>query len=182
MAPEVINPKTINRSQTAIPVSLTADSAKLLDTTGKLVDDDENALALAILFLNEPCPAHFGCSWSGRSGRLRRSSPATAINIAPVVPAPLPRRWSLLLRASPARWRRGHIDRQRHQFLQLPATGNPLPPDLAGEITFICITSCHMQNPREPAKLVGEMVRAEMERRAGRGSFTIKIDGVMARR
>ncbi len=71
MAPEVITPKTINRSQTAIPVRC-ADSAKLLITQVSWLRRRKNALAPAILSL-KTCPEHLLFVGSGRSGRLRRS-------------------------------------------------------------------------------------------------------------
>ncbi len=60
MAPEVITPKTINRSQTAIPVRC-ADSAKLLITQVSWLRRRKNALAPAILSL-KTCPSTC-CSW-----------------------------------------------------------------------------------------------------------------------
>ncbi|KEL86880.1 putative phage tail tape measure domain protein, partial [Escherichia coli 6-175-07_S3_C1] len=48
----------------------------------------------------------------------------------------------------------------------------PVASGFGGEI-HVHLHNIVTQNPRELAKLVGEMVRAEMERRAraGRGSF-----------
>lgn len=114
-APEVINPKTTNRSQTAIPGRY-ADSAKLLITQVSWLMRRKNALAPAILSLRT-CPAHLLFVGSGRSGRLRRS-----VSLPPQLISPpwsrlrCLRRWSLLLRPAPARWRRPY-DRQWHQFL-----------------------------------------------------------------
>ncbi|STK92988.1 tail protein (modular protein) [Escherichia coli] len=71
MAPEVITPKTINRSQTAIPVRC-ADSAKLLITQVSWLRRRKNALAPAILSLKN-LPRALAVRGSGRSGRLRRS-------------------------------------------------------------------------------------------------------------
>ncbi len=115
MAPEVITPKTINRSQTAIPVRC-ADSAKLLITQVSWLRRRKNALAPAILSL-KTCPEHLLFVGSGRSGRLRRS-----VSLPPqLISHPWSRlrclrRWSLLLRPAPARWRRLY-DLQWHQFL-----------------------------------------------------------------
>ncbi len=115
MAPEVINPKTTNRSQTAIPGRY-ADSAKLLITQVSWLMRRKNALAPAILSLRT-CPAHLLFVGSGRSGRLRRS-----VSLPPQLISPpwsrlrCLRRWSLLLRPAPARWRRPY-DLQWHQFL-----------------------------------------------------------------
>lgn len=90
--------------------------SKIADNTGKLVDETKNALAPAILSLRT-CPAHLLFVGSGRSGRLRRS-----VSLPPqLISHPWSRlrclrRWSLLLRPAPARWRRPY-DLQWHQFL-----------------------------------------------------------------
>ncbi len=115
MAPGVINPKTTNHSQTAIPGRY-ADSAKLLITQVSWLMRRKNALAPAILSLRT-CPAHLLFVGSGRSERLHRS-----VSLPPQLISHLwsrlrcLRRWSLLLRPAPARWRRPY-DRQWHQFL-----------------------------------------------------------------
>lgn len=90
--------------------------SKIADNTGKLVDETKNALAPAILSLRT-CPAHLLFVGSGRSERLHRS-----VSLPPQLISHLwsrlrcLRRWSLLLRPAPARWRRPY-DRQWHQFL-----------------------------------------------------------------
>lgn len=110
-----INPKTTNHSQTAIPGRY-ADSAKLLITQVSWLMRRKNALAPAILSLRT-CPAHLLFVGSGRSERLHRS-----VSLPPQLISHLwsrlrcLRRWSLLLRPAPARWRRPY-DRQWHQFL-----------------------------------------------------------------
>ncbi|STI99147.1 tail protein (modular protein) [Escherichia coli] len=111
----VINPKTTNHSQTAIPGRY-ADSAKLLITQVSWLMRQKNVLAPAILSLRT-CPAHLLFVGSGRSERLHRS-----VSLPPqLISHPWSRlrclrRWSLLLRPAPARWRRPY-DRQWHQFL-----------------------------------------------------------------
>lgn len=93
-----------------------ADSAKLLITQVSWLMRRKNALAPAILSLRT-CPAHLLFVGSGRSGRLRRS-----VSLPPQLISPpwsrhrCLRRWSLLLRPAPARWRRPY-DLQWHQFL-----------------------------------------------------------------
>lgn len=114
MAPEVITPKTINRSQTAIP-GRCADSAKLLITQVSWLMRRKNALAPAILSLRT-CPAHLLFVGSGRNGRLRRSVSPPQLISHPRSRLRCLRRWSLLLRPAPARWRRPY-DLQWHQFL-----------------------------------------------------------------
>ncbi|CDZ85930.1 phage tail tape measure protein [Citrobacter koseri] len=113
MAPEVINPKTTNRSQTAIPAHY-ADSAKLLITQVSWLMRQKNVLAPAILSLRT-CPAHLLFVGSGRSGRLRRSV-SLPPQLHPWSRLRCLRRWSLLLRPAPARWRRPYA-LQWHQFL-----------------------------------------------------------------
>ncbi len=138
---KAINPETTNRSQTTIPVRY-ADSAKLLITQVSWLMRRKNSLAPAILSLRT-CPAHLLFVGSGRSGRLRRSvSLPPQLLSHPWFRLRCLRRWSLLLRPAPARWRRLY-DRQWHQFLQLPVTGSLLPPDLAVKFMFICITLLH---------------------------------------
>ncbi|EHX39513.1 putative phage tail tape measure domain protein [Escherichia coli DEC12E] len=113
--------------------------SKIADNTGRLVDETKNALAPAILSLRT-CPAHLLFVGSGRSGRLRRSVSLLPQSTShPWSRLLCLRRWSLLLRPAPARWRRPY-DRQWHQFLQLPVTGSLLSPDLAVKFMFICIT------------------------------------------
>ncbi|NPL40891.1 hypothetical protein HC490_24355, partial [Escherichia coli] len=63
----------------------------------------------------------------------------------------------------------------RSPVASVPATSRNREPAVSGfcgEI-HVHLHNVVTQNPRELAKLVGEMVRAEMERRAraGRGSF-----------
>lgn len=148
--------------------------SKIADNTGKLVDETKNALAPAILSLRT-CPAHLLFVGSGRSGRLRRSV-SPAINITPAVPAPLPPALVPVVAASS----RPVAEAIRSPVASVPVTSRnrePVASGFGGEI-HVHLHNVVTQNPRELAKLVGEMVRAEMERRAraGRGSFTIKIE------
>ncbi|EFB3287265.1 phage tail tape measure protein [Escherichia coli] len=90
--------------------------SKIADNTGKLVDETKKRIGPGdIVFKN--LPAHLLFVGSGRSGRLRRS-----VSLPPqLISHPWSRlhclrRWSLLLRPAPARWRRPY-DRQWHQFL-----------------------------------------------------------------
>ncbi|MCV1091413.1 phage tail tape measure protein, partial [Escherichia coli] len=99
------------------------------------------------------------------------SKPAPAINITPVVPAPLPPALVPVVAASS----RPVAEAIRSPVASVPVTSRnrePVASGFGGEI-HVHLHNVVTQNPRELAKLVGEMVRAEMERRAraGRGSF-----------
>ncbi|HCT3800831.1 TPA: phage tail tape measure protein, partial [Escherichia coli] len=99
------------------------------------------------------------------------SKPAPAINTTPVVPAPLPPALVPVVAASS----RPVAEAIRSPVASVPVTSRnrePVASGFGGEI-HVHLHNVVTQNPRELAKLVGEMVRAEMERRAraGRGSF-----------
>lgn len=143
--------------------------SKIADNTGKLVDETKKRIGPGdIVFKNLPRALAVRGEWQERK-IAQASKPAPAINITPVVPAPLPPALVPVVAASSARWRRPY-DRQWHQFLQF-RNREPAVSGFGGEI-HVHLHNVVTQNPRELAKLVGEMVRAEVERRrAGRGSF-----------
>ncbi len=89
MAPEVINPKTTNRSQNSNTGTLRRLS-KIADNTGKLVDETKKRIGPGdIVFKNLPRALAVRGEWQERK-ITQVSKPAPAINITPVVPAPLP--------------------------------------------------------------------------------------------
>lgn len=113
--------------------------SKIADNTGKLVDETKKRIGPGdIVFKNLPRALAVRGEWQERK-IAQVSKPAPAINITPVVPAPLPPALVPVVAVSSARWRRPY-DRQWHQFLQLPVIGSRLPPDLAVKFMFICIT------------------------------------------
>ncbi len=173
MAPEMINPKTTNLSQTAIPASLRRLS-KIADNTGKLVDETKRIGPGDIVFKNLPRALAVRGEWQERK-IAQVSKPAPQLISHPWSRLRCLRRWSLLLRPAPARWWRPY-DRQWHQFLQLPVTGSLLPPDLAVKFMFICITLLR----RIPANWRNWSAKWSGQKWNGapvpRGSFTIKIE------
>lgn len=114
MAPEVINPKTTNRSQTAIPGRY-ADSAKLLITQVSWLMRRKRIGPGDIVFKNLPRALAVRGEWQERK-IAQVSKPAPQLISHPWSRLRCLRRWSLLLRPAPARWRRPY-DLQWHQFL-----------------------------------------------------------------
>lgn len=145
--------------------------SKIADNTGKLVDETKKRIGPGdIVFKNLPRALAVRGEWQERK-IAQVSKPAPAINITPVVPAPLPPALVPVVAASS----RPVVEAIRSPVASVPATSRNREPAVSrfgGEI-HVHLHNVVTQNPRELAKLVGEMVRAEMERRAraGRGSF-----------
>ncbi|MCK3129717.1 phage tail tape measure protein [Escherichia coli] len=145
--------------------------SKIADNTGKLVDETKKRIGPGdIVFKNLPRALAVRGEW--QEWKIAQvSKPAPAINITPVVPAPLPPALVPVVAASS----RPVAEAIRSPVASVPATfrnREPVASGFGGEI-HVHLHNVVTQNPRELAKLVGEMVRAEMERRAraGRGSF-----------
>lgn len=145
--------------------------SKIADNTGKLVDETKKRIGPGdIVFKNLPRALAVRGEWQERK-IAQVSKPVPAINITPVVPAPLPPALVPVVAAS---------SRPVAEAIRSPVASAPTPSrnrepvasGFGGEI-HVHLHNVVTQNPRELAKLVGEMVRAEMERRAraGRGSF-----------
>ncbi|EFM9669347.1 phage tail tape measure protein [Escherichia coli] len=145
--------------------------SKIADNTGRLVDVTKKRIGpVDIVFKNLPRALAVRGEWQERK-IAQVSKPAPAINITPVVPAPLPPALVPVVAASS----RPVAEAIRSPVASVPATSRnrePVASGFGGEI-HVHLHNVVTQNPRELAKLVGEMVRAEMERRAraGRGSF-----------
>ncbi|EEZ9093855.1 TPA: phage tail tape measure protein [Escherichia coli] len=145
--------------------------SKIADNTGKLVDETKKRIGPGdIVFKNLPRALAVRGEWQERK-IAQASKPASAINITPVVLAPLPPVLVPVVAASS----RPVAEAIRSPVASVPATSRnrePVVSGFGGEI-HVHLHNVVTQNPRELAKLVGEMVRAEMERRAraGRGSF-----------
>ncbi|MCH5370041.1 phage tail tape measure protein [Escherichia fergusonii] len=145
--------------------------SKIADNTGKLVDETKKRIGPGdIVFKNLPRALAVRGEWRERK-IAQVSKPAPAINITPVVPAPLPPALVPVVAASS----RPVAEAIRSPVASVPATSRnrePVASGFGGEI-HVHLHNVVTQNPRELAKLVGEMVRAEIERRAraGRGSF-----------
>ncbi|EIL24636.1 tail protein (modular protein), partial [Escherichia coli O111:H11 str. CVM9545] len=145
--------------------------SKIADNTGKLVDETKKRIGPGdIVFKNLPRALAVRGEWQERK-IAQVSKPAPAINITPVVPAPLPPALVPVVATSS----RPVAEAIRSPVASVPATSRnrePVASGFGGEI-HVHLHNVVTQNPRELAKLVGEMVRAEMERRAraGRGSF-----------
>ncbi|WP_338297387.1 phage tail tape measure protein [Escherichia coli] len=145
--------------------------SKIADNTDKLVDETKKRIGPGdIVFKNLPRALAVRGEWQERK-IAQVSKPAPAINIIPVVPAPLPPALVPVVAASS----RPVAEAIRSPVASVPATSRnrePVASGFGGEI-HVHLHNVVTQNPRELAKLVGEMVRAEMERRAraGRGSF-----------
>lgn len=145
--------------------------SKIADNTGKLVDETKKRIGPGdIVFKNLPHALAVRGEWQERK-IAQVSKPDPAINITPVVPAPLPPALVPVVAASS----RPVAEAIRSPVASVPATSRnrePVASGFGGEI-HVHLHNVVTQNPRELAKLVGEMVRAEMERRAraGRGSF-----------
>ncbi|MBB7067603.1 phage tail tape measure protein [Escherichia coli] len=145
--------------------------SKIADNTGKLVDEAKKRIGPGdIVFKNLPRALAVRGEW--QEWKIAQvSKPAPAINITPVVPAPLPPALVPVVAASS----RPVAEAIRSPVASVPVTSRnrePVASGFGGEI-HVHLHNVVTQNPRELAKLVGEMVRAEMERRAraGRGSF-----------
>lgn len=145
--------------------------SKIADNTGKLVEETKKRIGPGdIIFKNLPRALAVRGEWQERK-IAQVSKPAPAINITPVVPAPLPPALVPVVAASS----RPVAEAIRSPVASVPVTSRnrePVASGFGGEI-HVHLHNVVTQNPRELAKLVGEMVRAEMERRAraGRGSF-----------
>ncbi|EEV4633501.1 phage tail tape measure protein [Escherichia coli] len=145
--------------------------SKIADNTGKLVDETKKRIGPGdIVFKNLPRALAVRGEWQERK-IAQVSKPAPAINITPVVPVPLPPALVPVVAASS----RPVAEAIRSPVASVPVTSRnrePVASGFGGEI-HVHLHNVVTQNPRELAKLVGEMVRAEMERRAraGRGSF-----------
>ncbi|EFN1761030.1 phage tail tape measure protein [Escherichia coli] len=145
--------------------------SKIADNTGQLVDETKKRIGPGdIVFKNLPRALAVRGEWQERK-IAQVSKPAPAINITPVVPAPLPPALVPVVAASS----RPVAEAIRSPVASVPVTSRnrePVASGFGGEI-HVHLHNVVTQNPRELAKLVGEMVRAEMERRAraGRGSF-----------
>ncbi|EMY9693946.1 phage tail tape measure protein [Escherichia coli] len=145
--------------------------SKIADNTGKLVDETKKRIGPGdIVFKNLPRALAVRGEWQEQK-IAQVSKPAPAINITPVVSAPLPPALVPVVAASS----RPVAEAIRSPVASVPATSRNWEPAVSGfcgEI-HVHLHNVVTQNPRELAKLVGEMVRAEMERRAraGRGSF-----------
>ncbi|HAJ2018766.1 TPA: phage tail tape measure protein, partial [Escherichia coli] len=145
--------------------------SKIADNTGKLVDETKKRIGPGdIVFKNLPRALAVRGEWQERK-IAQVSKPAPAINITPVVPAPLPPALVPVVAASS----RPVAEAIRSPVASVPVTSRnrePVASGFGGEI-HVHLHNVVTQNPRELAKLVGEMVRTEMERRAraGRGSF-----------
>ncbi|ELV2318731.1 phage tail tape measure protein, partial [Escherichia coli] len=144
--------------------------SKIADNTGKLVEETKKRIGPGdIVFKNLPRALAVRGEWQERK-IAQVSKPAPAINITPVVPAPLPPALVTVVAASS----RPVAEAIRSPVASVPVTSRnrePVASEFGGEI-HVHLHNVVTQNPRELAKLVGEMVRAEMERRAraGRGS------------
>lgn len=145
--------------------------SKIADNTGKLVDETKKRIGPGdIVFKNLPRALAVRGEWQERK-IAQVSKPAPAINVTPVVPAPLPPALVPVVAASS----RPVAEAIRSPVASVPVTSRnrePVASGFGGEI-HVHLHNVVTQNPRELAKLVGEMVREEMERRAraGRGSF-----------
>ncbi|EKF9644530.1 phage tail tape measure protein, partial [Escherichia coli] len=141
--------------------------SKIADNTGKLVDETKKRIGPGdIVFKNLPRALAVRGEWQERK-IAQVSKPAPAINITPVVPAPLPPALVPVVAASS----RPVAEAIRSPVASVPVTSRnrePVASGFGGEI-HVHLHNVVTQNPRELAKLVGEMVRAEMERRARAG-------------
>ncbi|ELK3448787.1 phage tail tape measure protein [Escherichia coli] len=160
-----------NKPLTDSNIGMLRRLSKIADNTGKLVDETKKRIGPGdIVFKNLPRALAVRGEWQERK-IAQVSKPAPAINITPVVPAPLPPALVPVVAAST----RPVAEAIRSPVASVPATSRnrePVASGFGGEI-HVHLHNVVTQNPHELAKLVGEMVRAEMERRAraGRGSF-----------
>ncbi|EOX5029973.1 phage tail tape measure protein, partial [Escherichia coli] len=137
--------------------------SKIADNTGKLVEETKKRIGPGdIVFKNLPRALAVRGEWQERK-IAQVSKPAPAINITPVVPAPLPPALVPVVAASS----RPVAEAIRSPVASVPVTSRnrePVASGFGGEI-HVHLHNVVTQNPRELAKLVGEMVRAELERR-----------------
>lgn len=145
--------------------------SKIADNTGKLVDETKKRIGPGdIVFKNLPRALAVRGEWQER--KVAQSNKALpAINITPAPPAPLSPALPPVVAASS----RPVVEATRAPVAPVSASSRSreaATPGFGGEI-HVHLHNVVTQNPRELAKLVGEMVRAELERRtrAGRGSF-----------
>ncbi|MCZ8935462.1 phage tail tape measure protein [Escherichia albertii] len=145
--------------------------SKIADNTGKLVDETKKRIGPGdIVFKNLPRALAVRGEWQER--KVAQSNKALpAINITPAPPAPLSPALPPVVAASS----RPVVEAARAPVAPVSASSRSretAAPEFGGEI-HVHLHNVVTQNPRELAKLVGEMVRAELERRtrAGRGSF-----------
>ncbi|WP_161983740.1 phage tail tape measure protein [Escherichia albertii] len=145
--------------------------SKIADNTGKLVDETKKRIGPGdIVFKNLPRALAVRGEWQER--KVAQSNKALpAINITPAPPAPLSPALPPVVAASS----RPVVEAARAPVAPVSASSRSreaATPGFGGEI-HVHLHNVVTQNPRELAKLVGEMVRAELERRtrAGRGSF-----------
>ncbi|EFB5190433.1 phage tail tape measure protein [Escherichia albertii] len=145
--------------------------SKIADNTGKLVDETKKRIGPGdIVFKNLPRALAVRGEWQER--KVAQSNKALpAINITPAPPAPLYPALPPVVAASS----RPVVEAARAPVAPVSASSRSreaATPGFGGEI-HVHLHNVVTQNPRELAKLVGEMVRAELERRtrAGRGSF-----------
>ncbi|WP_202604546.1 phage tail tape measure protein, partial [Escherichia coli] len=132
--------------------------SKIADNTGKLVDETKKRIGPGdIVFKNLPRALAVRGEWQERK-IAQVSKPAPAINITPVVPAPLPPALVPVVAASS----RPVAEAIRSPVASVPVTSRnrePVASGFGGEI-HVHLHNVVTQNPRELAKLVGEMVRA----------------------
>ncbi|EJO3983032.1 phage tail tape measure protein, partial [Salmonella enterica] len=136
--------------------------SKIADNTGKLVDETKKRIGPGdIVFKNLPRALAVRGEWQEQK-IAQVSKPASAINITPVVPTPLPPALVPVVAASS----RPVAEAIRSPVASVPATSRnreAVVSGFGGEI-HVHLHNVVTQNPRELAKLVGEMVRAELER------------------
>ncbi|EKF8842783.1 phage tail tape measure protein [Escherichia coli] len=141
--------------------------SKIADNTGKLVDETKKRIGPGdIVFKNLPRALAVRGEWQEQK-IAQVSKPAPAINITPVVSAPLPPALVPVVAASS----RPVAEAIRSPVASVPATSRNREPAVSGfcgEI-HVHLHNVVTQNPRELAKLVGE--KMERRARAGRGSF-----------
>ncbi|HAX0205114.1 TPA: phage tail tape measure protein, partial [Escherichia coli JJ2016] len=130
--------------------------SKIADNTGKLVDETKKRIGPGdIVFKNLPRALAVRGEWQERK-IAQVSKPAPAINITPVVPAPLPPALVPVVAASS----RPVAEAIRSPVASVPVTSRnrePVASGFGGEI-HVHLHNVVTQNPRELAKLVGEMV------------------------
>ncbi|EJM3162401.1 phage tail tape measure protein, partial [Escherichia coli] len=130
--------------------------SKIADNTGKLVEETKKRIGPGdIVFKNLPRALAVRGEWQERK-IAQVSKPAPAINITPVVPAPLPPALVTVVAASS----RPVAEAIRSPVASVPVTSRnrePVASEFGGEI-HVHLHNVVTQNPRELAKLVGEMV------------------------
>ncbi|WP_100031349.1 phage tail tape measure protein, partial [Escherichia coli] len=128
--------------------------SKIADNTGKLVEETKKRIGPGdIVFKNLPRALAVRGEWQERK-IAQVSKPAPAINITPVVPAPLPPALVTVVAASS----RPVAEAIRSPVASVPVTSRnrePVASEFGGEI-HVHLHNVVTQNPRELAKLVGE--------------------------